>query len=72
MWSGDDSSAMFGLQNLKDRFLIKWEKDGVLCMHEQLQYMGRNIAMGVLMSRFIWKPKKEIFILQKNEIHNMC
>jgi hypothetical protein len=50
VWSGDDSSAMLGLQNLKDRFIIKWEKDGILYMNEQLQVMGQNIAMEVLMS----------------------
>jgi hypothetical protein len=56
-WNGDDScSPMLRLQNLKDRSLIKWAEDGGLYMHEQLQDMGRNIAMEVTMSRFIWKP----------------
>ncbi len=68
VWSGDNSSPMLGLQNLKDRSLIKWAKDGVLYMHEQLQDMGQNIAMEVPMSRFIWKPKKEKKNLQKNEV----
>jgi hypothetical protein len=45
MWSGDDSFTMFRLQNLKDRFLIKWEKDGVLYMHEQLQDMGQHLLV---------------------------
>jgi hypothetical protein len=34
VWRGDDSSLMLGLQNLKDRSLTKWAKDGVLYMHE--------------------------------------
>jgi energy-coupling factor transporter ATP-binding protein EcfA2 len=56
-WNGDDSSSpMLRLQNLKDRSLIKWAKDGGLYMHEQLRDMGRNIATKVTMSRFIWKP----------------
>jgi hypothetical protein len=47
-WNGDDScSPMLGLQNLKDRSLIKWAKDGGLYMHEQLQDMGQNIAREV-------------------------
>jgi predicted secreted protein len=40
--NGDDSSII--LQNLKDRSLIKWAKDDILYMHEQLRNMGRNIA----------------------------
>jgi hypothetical protein len=50
-WNGDDSSnPMIILQNLKDRSLIKWAKDGDLYMHEQLQDMGRNIATEVTRS----------------------
>jgi hypothetical protein len=56
---------MLGLQNLEDRSLIKWAKDGGLYMHEQLQDMGRNIAMEVTMSRFIWKPNID---LQYNQV----
>jgi GTPase SAR1 family protein len=60
-WNGDDScSPMLRLQNLKDRSLIKWAEDGGLYMHEQLQDMGRNIAMEVTMSRFIWKPNIDL------------
>jgi energy-coupling factor transporter ATP-binding protein EcfA2 len=60
-WNGDDScSPMFVLQNLKDRSLIKWAEDGGLYMHEQLQDMGRNIAMEVPMNRFIWKPNIDL------------
>jgi hypothetical protein len=65
-WNGDDScSPMLGLQNLKDRYLIKWAEDGSLYMHEQLQDMGQNIAIEVPMSRFIWK--RNIY-LQNNQV----
>jgi hypothetical protein len=64
--NGDDSSSpMLILQNLKDRSLIKWAKDGTLYMHEQLRDMGRNIATKVTRSRFIWKPN---ISLQKNQV----
>jgi hypothetical protein len=56
-WNADGSSSpMLGLENLKDRSLIKWAEDGSLYMHEQLRDMGRNIAMEIIGSRFIWKP----------------
>ncbi len=65
-WNGDDScSPMLGLKNLKDRSLIKWAENGSLYMHEQLQDMGRNIAMEVTMSRFIWKPN---IYLRNNQV----
>jgi hypothetical protein len=65
-WNADSSSSpMLRLQNFKDRSLIKWAKDGTLYMHEQLRDMGRNIAMEVPMSRFIWKPN---ISLQKNQV----
>jgi len=65
-WNGENSlGSKIGLQNLKDRSLIKWAKDGSLYMHEQLQDMGRNIAMEVTMSRFIWKPN---IYLQNNQV----
>ncbi|CAN5977006.1 unnamed protein product [Sphagnum jensenii] len=61
----DSSSPTLMLQNLKDRSLIKWAEDGSLYMHEQLRYMGQNIATKVTMSRFIWKPN---ISLQKNQV----
>jgi hypothetical protein len=65
-WNVDGlSSPMLRLQNLKDKSLIKWGEDGILYMHEQLRDMGRNIAMEVPMSRFIWKPN---ISLQKNQV----
>jgi adenylylsulfate kinase-like enzyme len=64
--NGDDSlNLMLILQNLKDRSLIKWAEDDNLYMHEQLRDMGRNIAMKVPMSRFIWEPK---ISLQNNQV----
>jgi hypothetical protein len=69
-WNGDDSSSpMLMLQNLKDRSLIKWEKDGGLYMHEQLWDAGWNITMEVTMNQFIWKPN---IYLQKNQVWATC
>jgi predicted secreted protein len=59
------SSPISGLQNLKDRSLINWAKDGSLYMHDQLRDMGRNIATEVTMNRFIWKPN---ISLKKNQV----
>jgi hypothetical protein len=65
-WNVDGSSSpMLGLQNLKDRSLIKWAEDDNLYMHEQLRDMGRNIATKVTMNRFIWKPN---ITLKKNQV----
>jgi hypothetical protein len=63
------SSPMLKLQNLKDKSLIKQAEDGSLYMHEQLQDMRQNIAMEVVMSRFIWKPN---ISLQKNQVWATC
>jgi hypothetical protein len=38
------SSPQLGLQNLKDRSLVKLSENGNLVMHDQLQDMGRKIA----------------------------
>jgi len=69
-WNVDGlSSPMLRLQNLKDKSLIKWAEDGILYMHEQLRNMGRNIAMEVPMSRFIWNPN---ISLQENQVWPTC
>jgi hypothetical protein len=69
-WNVDGSlSPNLILQNLKDRSLIKWAKDGILYMHEQLQDMGQHIATKVTKSRFIWKPN---ISLQKNQVCATC
>jgi hypothetical protein len=65
-WNVDGlSNPMLRLQNLKDKYLIKWAEDGSLYMHEQLSDMGQNIAMEVPMNRFIWKPN---IFLQINQV----
>jgi hypothetical protein len=64
-WNGNDSSSpTLMLQNMKDRYLIKWVEDGNLYMHEQLRDMGQNIATKT-MNRFIWKPN---ISLQNNQV----
>jgi hypothetical protein len=41
IWNDDGlSNPMFRLQNLKDKFLIKWAEDGSLYMHDPLRNMG--------------------------------
>jgi hypothetical protein len=60
----DSSSPTLMLQNMKDRYLIKWVEDGNLYMHEQLRDMGQNIATKT-MNRFIWKPN---ISLQNNQV----
>jgi hypothetical protein len=65
----DSCSPMLILQNLKERSLIKWAEDGGLYMHEQLQDMGRNIAMEKPMNRFMWKPN---IYLQYNQVRTTC
>ncbi len=69
MWNGDYLKRKFELQNLQHRSLIESTKDGILYMHEQLQDMGRNIAMELpIMNRFIWKSNESNFLLQKDEV----
>jgi hypothetical protein len=66
VWNADGlSSSMCRLRDLKNKSLIKWAKDGSLYIHEQLQHMGQNIAMGVPMNKFIWKPNMS---LRKNHV----
>jgi hypothetical protein len=69
VWSGDYEHPKFELQNLQDRSLIKWAKDGILYIHEQLRDMGQNIAMELpIMNRSIWKSNKSNLSLQKDEV----
>jgi energy-coupling factor transporter ATP-binding protein EcfA2 len=69
MWNGDYLNRKFELQNLQHRSLIESTKDGILYMHEQLQDMGRNIAMELpIMNRFIWKSNESNFPLHKDEV----
>jgi hypothetical protein len=65
-WSGDYEYPKFDLQNLQDRSLIEWTKDGILYIHEQLRDMGQSIAMELpIMNRFIWKSNLSLL---KNEV----
>ncbi|KAH8949044.1 hypothetical protein BDL97_10G009400, partial [Sphagnum fallax] len=68
-WSGDYEHPKFELQNLQHKSLIKWAKDGILYIHDQLRDMGQNIAMELpIMNRFIWKLNKSNLSLQKDEV----
>jgi hypothetical protein len=52
-------SSFFGLQNLKDRSLVKITKDGYLNMHEQLKDIGQKIAMEQRSQIFIYmEPRR--------------
>jgi len=68
-WWRDYLDLKFGLQILQDRSLIEWIEGGTLYIHEQLQDMGRNIAMELpIMNRFIWKSNQSNYFLQKDEV----
>jgi len=68
-WNGDYLHPNFGLNNLHHRSLIQWKEGGILYIHEQLQDMGRNIAMELpIMNRFIWKSNQSNYFLQKDEV----
>jgi hypothetical protein len=59
------SSPQFGLQNLKDRSLVKLSENGNLVMHDQLRDMGRKFAR----NNRLWDSKKESFqCLQNKEV----
>jgi len=69
VWNGDYLYPKFALQDLQHRSLIEWVEGGILYIHEQLQDMAQHIAMEFpIMNRFIWKPNKPIFFLQKDEV----
>jgi hypothetical protein len=62
------SSPQLGLQNLKDRSLVKLRENGNLVMHDQLRDMGRKIATIEHKNR-LWDSKKESFqCLQHKEV----
>jgi hypothetical protein len=62
------SSPQLGLQNLKDRSLVKSSENGNLIMHDQLRDMGRKIATCEQKNR-LWDSKKESFqCLQHKEV----
>ncbi|CAK9278210.1 unnamed protein product [Sphagnum jensenii] len=72
MWSGDYLHPKSELQILQHRSLIQWAEGGILYIHEQLQDMGRNIAMELpIINRFIWKNNNPNSFLQKNEVNTI-
>jgi hypothetical protein len=69
VWNGNYLNRKFELQNLQHRSLVQSTEDGILYIHEQLQNMGRNIAMELpIMNRFIWKSNESNFLLLKDEV----
>jgi len=63
----DFESSTLELQNLKDRFLVKVNKDGNLIMHDQLRDMGRKFAIQKEKNR-IWDPKTNLQILHEQKV----
>jgi hypothetical protein len=63
----DSKSSTLELQNLKDRSLVKVNKDGNLIMHDQLRDMGRNFAIQEEKNR-IWDPKTNLQILRGQKV----
>jgi hypothetical protein len=63
----DFESSTLELQNLKDRFLVKVNKDGNLIMHDQLRDMGRKFAIQEEKNR-IWDPKTNLQILHEQKV----
>jgi hypothetical protein len=63
----DFESSTLELQNLKDRSLVKVNKDGNLTMHDQLRDMGRKFAIQEEKNR-IWDPKTNLQILQEQKV----
>jgi hypothetical protein len=63
----DSESSTLELQNLKDRSLVKINKDGNLFMHDQLRDMGRKFAIQEEKNR-IWDPKTNLQILHEQEV----
>jgi hypothetical protein len=62
------SSPQLGLQNLKDRSLVKLNENGYLVMHDQLWYTGWKFAT-IKQKNRLWNSKKERFqCLQHKEV----
>jgi len=55
------------LQNLKDRSLVKVNKDGNLIMHDQLRDMGRKFVIQKEKNR-IWDPETNLQILHEQKV----
>jgi len=63
----DSKSSTLELQNLKDRSLLKVNKDGNLIMHDQLRDMGRKFAKEEEENR-IWDPETNLQNLQEQKV----
>jgi hypothetical protein len=63
----DSESSTLELQNLKDRSLVKVNKDGNLIMHDQLRDMGRKFAIQEENNR-IWDPETNLQILHEQKV----
>jgi hypothetical protein len=63
----DSESSTLELQNLKDRSLIKVNKDGNLIMHDQLRDMGQKFAIKEEKNR-IWDPETNLQILHEQKV----
>ncbi len=63
----DYESSTLELQNLKDRSLVKVNKDGNLIMHDQLRDMGRKFAKEEEKNR-IWDPETNLQILHEQKV----
>jgi hypothetical protein len=65
---GFQSSSQLGLQNWKNRSLVRVNENGNLVMHDRLQEMGRKFATFEQKNR-LWDSKKESFqCLQDKEV----
>jgi hypothetical protein len=63
----DSKSSTLELQNLKDRSLVKVNKDGNLIMHDQLRDMGRKFAIQEEKNR-IWDPETNLQTLHEQKV----
>ncbi len=63
----DSESSTLESQNLKDRSLVKINKNGNLIMHDQLRDMGRKFAIQEEKNR-IWDPETNLQILLEQKV----
>jgi len=63
----DSESSILELQHLKNRSLVKVNKDGNLTMHDQLRDMGKKFAIQEEKNR-IWDPETNLQILHDQKV----
>jgi hypothetical protein len=63
----DSESSTLELQNLKDRSLVKVDKDGNLIMHDQLRDMGKKFVIQEEKNR-IWDPETNLQNLHEQKV----